>query len=369
MTTTLVKAPFVNQLTINTQAIHTNLKQLRKHLPNDTRIMAIVKSSGYGVRDTVKLTKMLASFGVDLFGLAYTHEAIHLRDAGITEELVVLTPLREDLDALVHYNLQPVVSDPDMVLNLSQKKTPLKLHLHVNTGMNRLGCPVQKALPLARLITDDPFLRLEGVMTHFCSADNPDQDPLTHQQIQQFRSVLNELKAHEIPVPWIHASNSAGAIRFHIPECNLIRPGLTLYGIQPCDGEPLPLKCALSLKSKLIGLHKCGRGESVSYGRTYRIRNQEALIGVIPLGYHDGIHRAYSNRARVWVHGVEVPQVGTICMDMMMVDVTEVPNAAIGDEVVLFGKEQPPETFASFGKTIAHELISCLGPRIERTFI
>jgi len=369
MTTTSVKAPSVNRLLIDTQAIRENLRQLRRHLPDSTRIMAIVKSSGYGVGDTVKLTQVLASFGIDIFGLAYTHEAVLLREAHVAEELVVMTPLKGDIEALFHYDLQPVVSDQGMICSLTERKKPLKVHLHVNTGMNRLGCPIREALFLARMISDDPFLKLEGIMTHFCSAENPEQDPLTFQQIQQFRTVLNELKAHEIPVRWIHASSSAGSLRFHIPECNMVRPGLTLYGIHPGIIQTLPLKCALTLTSQLIGLHECQRGETVSYGRTHRVRKNRALIGVVPLGYHDGIHRAYSNRARVRISGTEVLQVGTICMDQFMVDVSKVPNVSVGDEVVLFGPELPPEIFAQYGKTIAHELISCLGPRIDRVFI
>jgi len=371
MNKTLTTTKTINQLTIDTGAIQINLDQIRAHLPNDTRIMAIVKSSGYGVQDTVTLTETLKSCGIDLFGLTYTHEAIHLRESGIDEELVVMTPLIDDVDTLGRYDLQPAVSNAEMIRLLSETGHNIKVHLHINTGMNRLGCRGHEALSLAKMIHDDPHLKLEGLMTHFCSAEDEEQDPLSHQQIKELESVLNELKAHEIPIPWIHASNSSGTIRFRTPHFNLVRVGLSLYGIHlsKCMNETLPLKCALKLTSRLIGINNCKRGETVSYGRTHRIRKKNALIGVIPLGYHDGIHRIYSNKAFVWIRGVKAPLVGTICMDQMMVDITNVPDAAVGDEVVVFGDEQSPETFAHYGGTIAHELISCLGPRIERHFI
>jgi len=371
MDKTLTTKTAINQLTIDTDAMRGNLEQIRSHLQPNTRIMAIVKSSGYGVRDTATLTRTLQKFGVDSFGVAYTHEAALLRQSGIEADLVVMFPIVRDVKEIVHHRLQTVVSDKEMIRRLSSAAgEPVKVHLHINTGMNRLGSLPQEAPALAKMIVEDPLLKLEGVMTHFASADIPEQDPQTHQQIKDFVAILHELKAHGIPIPWIHAANSAGAVRFRTPECNMVRLGLSLYGIHlsPCMQKTLPLKCALKLTSRLIALHHCTKGETVSYGRTHHIQNNNALIGVIPLGYHDGIHRAYSNRGFVWIKGVKVPMVGTICMDQMMVDVTDVPDVAVGDEVIIFGEEQSPETFAKRGGTIAHELISCLGPRIERVF-
>jgi len=361
----------VNKLTIDTKAIQYNLKQIHSHLPPRTRVMAILKSSGYGVQDTVTLAETMSSFGIDLFGLAFTQEAIYLREAGIQEELVVMNPLHDEAMLIAQYDLQPVVSDSDIIRLFSDTKQPLKVHLNINTGMNRLGCNPDEALYLAKMIDDDPNMILQGAMTHFCSADIQEQDTFTHQQIKDFESALSEIKSHDIAIPWIHASNSPGTIRFCTPQFNLVRPGLAMYGIHlsECSNKVLPLKCALKLTSRLIGIHQCKKGETVGYGRTHCISQESALIGVIPLGYHDGIHRSYSNKAYVFINGAKAPLVGTICMDMTMVDVSQVPDVSVGDEVLIFGDELPPGTFAKYGGTIAHELISCLGPRIKRVFI
>ncbi len=372
MTEALTTHTAINQLTIDCDAVRLNLDQIRSHLPSNTRIMAIVKSSGYGIYDTVTLTNFLLDLGVDIFGLAYTHEAIRLREAGIDKELVVLTPLQEDIQDILDYDLQVAVSDIQMIQSLaSQAKEPVRVHLHVNTGMNRLGCSCEEALSLAKIISDDKHLTLEGVMTHFCSADDPEQDLLTHQQTTQFEGVLEQMKAHGIEIPWVHVSNSSATIRFRYSRFNMVRTGLAMYGIHlsPFMNDTLPLKCALSLTSQLIAIHRCKKGETVSYGRHHRVKSKHALIGVIPLGYHDGIHRSYSNKGYVYVKGTKAPLVGTICMDQMMVDVSEIPDVSVGDVVEVFGENQSPEEFARYGGTIAHELIACLGPRIQRVFI
>jgi len=160
-------------------------------------------------------------------------------------------------------------------------------------------------------------------------------------------------------------------LRFHQPECNLVRLGLSLYGFHLSSEmeRRYALTPALSLTSTVIGLHICDRGETVSYGRTYQVKKKSAVIAVIPLGYHDGLHRNYSNKGHVYVRGIKAPLVGNICMDQAMVDVSHIPGVAIGDDVMIFGSHQSPAAFAGMGGTIAHELISCLGPRITRRFV
>lgn len=367
----------LNQLIIDLDAVAANLKLIRDHLPPKTRIMAILKSSGYGIWDTPKLAAFLISQGIDIFGLAYTEEAVCLRQAGIKSELLVLTPTPDAAQDIVKFDLQAAVSDKEMIHALSSiANNPLKLHLHVNTGMNRLGCLCKDALPLAKIISDDKHLCLEGIMTHYCSSEDPEQDPLTYLQTKQFEDVLKNLKAQDIVPPWIHTANSSAMLRLHTPQFNMVRTGLALYGIplSPLMDEVLPLTCALSLKSKLIAIHRCKKGDTISYGRRHKIHSKNALIGVIPLGYHDGIHRIYSHKGSVIIRGLRAPLVGTICMDQMMVDVSNIPDVSVGDIVTVFGEDESgaflsPEEFARTGGTIAHELISCLGPRIRRVFL
>lgn len=362
----------LNCLTIDCRAIGKNLEQLKAHLPGGVKIMAMIKSGAYGIGDPFPLTDYLERKGIDIFGLAYTSEALSLRESGSQSELVVMAPLLEDAPFIAKYELQAVVSDETMIDQLAREaKNPIKVHLHINTGMNRLGCRVDHAAFLAEKIAQNPKLKLEGVMTHFSCAEDPEQDPFTYKQIQAFHKCLSALRALDVPMPYIHTSNSAGALRFHQPECNLVRLGLSLYGFHLSSEmeRRYALTPALSLTSTVIGLHICDRGETVSYGRTYQVKKKSAVIAVIPLGYHDGLHRNYSNKGHVYIRGIKAPLVGNICMDQAMVDVSHIPGVAIGDDVMIFGSHQSPAAFAGMGGTIAHELISCLGPRITRRFV
>jgi alanine racemase/UDP-N-acetylmuramoyl-tripeptide--D-alanyl-D-alanine ligase len=257
-----------------------------------------------------------------------------------------------------------------------QNKKGVKVHLHVDTGMNRLGCRIEEALALAKEIENTPYLKLEGVFTHFAASENPEEDFFTKGQINRFNEMLDELSKNGISPPYTHAANSAGAARFSLPMCNMVRIGLSLYGLSPSKAakEALELRPALTLTSRIVGINKCKSGDSVSYGRNYRIEKENARIAVIPIGYFDGIHRSYSGKGFLMIRGKKAPIVGNICMDFMMADITHIPEAAINEPVLIFGEDEfgnsyPAEEIALLGNTIVYELIACLGPRIQRVFI
>lgn len=368
-----------NQYLINLAAINNNLSIIRKALPSCTRLMLIVKAFAYGT-DEVRMAKFLATCGVDILGVSYVDEGIALKRAGVTQSIFVICAAFYEATKLVKWNLEVGVSDRNVIEAIAaaaaHANKKIKVHLHINTGMGRFGCRPEEALTLAQLIKRCPSLILEGLLTHFACAEDTAEDPFTLSQVHCFDQVILELKDHGITAPWTHASNSSGAIRFPFSQYNMVRVGLAAYGLYASDAvsQALHLELAISLTSRIVGINLCRKGESISYGRTYQATREWEKIAVLPIGYFDGLHRNYSGKGAVIIRGKRAPMVGRICMDYMMVDVTDIPHAAIGDTALLFGEDQfgqylSPEELAASGNSIVHELITCLGPRIPRIFV
>ena len=361
-----------SQCLINFSAMKHNIALFRKHLPSGTRIMAMVKAQGYGT-DDVQLSRFLESCQIDLLGVSYVDEAIALKQNGVAQDIFVLNAAHYEVVKSVTFNFEIGVSDPLMIDLLEEEAAKqnkrVKVHLHVDTGMSRFGCSIESVPQLAKLIEKSEHLQFEGIMTHFASSEDSKEDFFTNKQIERFRNALLSLEKRP---RMIHAANSSAALRFQIPECNMVRIGLALFGL--ASKEKIPLKLAITLVSRIVGLNRLKEGDTISYGRTYINQRPKALVAVLPIGYYDGLHGQYSGKGYVLIRGQKAPMVGKICMDYMMVDVTDIPNVELGDPVLIFGKDEhghliTPEEFASFGNTSPHELISCLGPRIQRIFI
>lgn len=368
-----------NQCIINLAAIEANLAIIRKKLPPDTRLMVMVKASAYGT-DDVRMAKFLHHCGIDILGVSYIDEGIALKRAGAKQSIFLIHAALFEIAQVVKWDLEVGVSDSTFIhalakeASLRQKK--IKVHLHINTGMGRFGCRPEMACELARLIHSFPSLVMEGVMTHFACAENPDEDAFTRKQIEIFDRVNQELAEQGFDAKWKHAANSSGALRFHLPQYNMVRLGLAVYGLHGSDAAQgaADLRLSLSLLSRIIhiGTHHCG--ETVSYGRNYLVENESQKIAVLPIGYFDGIHRHYSGKACVLIRGQKAPLIGNITMDYLMVDVSNISDATVGDQVLIFGEDEygfylSPEEFALSGNSIIHELITCLGPRIQRIFV
>jgi alanine racemase/UDP-N-acetylmuramoyl-tripeptide--D-alanyl-D-alanine ligase len=341
--------------------------------------MVMVKALAYGT-DDVRIAKFLKNIGVDILGVSYVEEGVTMRQAGVTQNIFVLNAAEYEAQKAVKWDLEIGVSEASLIKSLQhyaeelQKK--VRVHLHVDTGMNRFGCKARQALELAQLIANSKNLILEGLMTHFTSADAPEQDSFTLEQARLLQSVVNELEAHGLKPKWIHACNSSAAIRFGFSQFNMIRIGLAAYGLHasPATQSLMELKPAISLISRIVGINSCVKGETISYGRAHKITHDKARIAVLPIGYFDGLHRNYSDKGHVMIRGKLAPMIGRICMDYMMVDVTDNPMVNIGDPVLIFGEDEvghylSPEELALRGGSIVHELMTCLGPRIRRLFI
>lgn len=368
-----------NQCFINLAAIQSNLQMIRRKIGPSTRLMVIVKAFAYGT-DEVRIGKFLATCGVDILGVSYVDEAVVLKRAGIKQSIFVINAPIYEVAKVVKWELEVGVSEKDFIVALAseaaKQNKKIKVHLHVDTGMSRLGCRPEEALQLAKCINDCPSLILEGMMTHFACSDNPDDDSFTFGQSQRFDEVITTLAEHGIKANWNHASNSSAVMRFDFPQYNMVRIGLAVYGLYCSESarKAMDLRLALTLVSRIVGINICKAGETISYGRSYRVKRDKQKIAVLPIGYFDGLHRNYSGKGYVIIRGQKAPMVGNICMDFMMVDVTDIENVSIGDSVLIFGEDEygqylPPENLATQGDSIVHELISCLGPRIQRLFV
>lgn len=367
-----------NQCLINLAAIEANITSLRSSLAPNTRIMVMVKALAYGTND-IRISKFLANCGIDILGVSYVDEAVALKRAGVMQSIFVINAALYEAAKVVKWDLEVGVSEITLIEALSREAVlhhkQVKVHLHVDTGMSRFGCRLEDALELAREIEKHPHLILEGIMTHFASADDPASDSFTISQAEHFEETIQLLKNNGFNIPWQHAANSSGVLRFTFSQFNMVRVGLAVYGLYTSDAaKTIDLRLAISLVSRIVGINTCKTGETISYGRSYTVNRDRQRIAVLPIGYFDGIHRNYSGKGTVLIRGQKAPMVGKICMDFMMVDITDIPYAAIGDPVLIFGEDDyghylSPEDLATSGDSIIHELITCLGPRIQRIFI
>lgn len=359
------------KLYVDLNAIEHNIKEIRKKLKPQTGIMAVIKAFGYG-SGAVNIVNTLIKNGINWLAVAIPEEGIQLREEGVKLPILVFGyPF--DLRMIMKYNLTPTISDFELAEELdklAQKENRIvKIHIEIDTGMGRTGIPEKKSVEFITRILSFKNIQIEGLYTHFAGSDSDME--YTRLQITRFEKILTELKKRNIKIPLVHACNSAGIINFPEAHYDLVRPGLMLYGYYPNENlkNKINLLPSLALKSKITFLKKVPAGTSISYNRTF-ITNRPSKIATIPLGYADGIKRALSNKGYVMINGMKAPIVGTICMDMFMVDVTHIPNVKAGDDVIIFDDHNiTVEELAQICGTINYEIISTISNRIPRVYL
>jgi alanine racemase len=368
-----------NTCAINLSAVKHNVSTLRQQLHPATRVMVIVKALAYGTED-IRMARFLASCGVDILGVSYVDEGISLKRAGVEQAIFALNVAPYEVAKAVRWDIEVGVQEGAVIAALAEEAAcqgkRVGVHLHVDTGMGRFGCRPEEALSLAQSICRLPSLRFEALMTHFSCADDPAQDAFTRTQIQTFSEVREGLQQAQVPPRYAHAANSAATLRFPEAQFQMVRIGLALYGLHasPATRSKADLKPALSLTSRVVGINAMRAGDSVGYNRRYQVQRPVERVAVLPMGYFDGLHRHLADKGQVMIRGRRAPIVGNICMDYLMVDITAIPDIQVGDPVLIFGQDDygqvlAPEELAQAGNSIVHELIACLGPRIQRLFI
>jgi alanine racemase len=361
---------------VDLAALAHNLATIRQCLHPGCDIMAVVKANAYG-HGAIEITRTLLRHGIARFAVVSVDEGVALRQAGITAPIVILGPLfPEQIADLLAHQLTPVVSDLGIMPILSDAvrtfKNAYPIHVKVDTGMGRLGLRMRDVESLIQTLPLHGPLQLEGLMTHLSDSDGTD-DAATEEQLSVFRRIVRQIEELGLRMPLIHATNSAGLIRFPQSHFSLVRPGIMLYGYHTLpDSVTAPaLQPVLSLRTTVAQVRTVDPGGTVSYNRTF-VAKRQSRIAVLPVGYADGYNRRLSNRGMVLVNGQRVPVVGLVCMDMMMIDVTAVPHTRVGDEVVLIGRQGQEaiwaDEIADWTDTIPYEILCAIGPRVPRIY-
>lgn len=355
---------------IDLAAIRSNYRQLVK-LAGGSAVCPVIKADAYG-HGALAVAHALEREGAPYLAVALAKEALELRESGIQTPLLVFgVPEHSWSSIAIRLGCAQTAYTEEHVRILASAAKSLgkraKAHIKIDTGMNRQGLSWTKARAFAGLLSDYPEIAVEGIYSHFADADNPDTS-FTRLQLGRFNEALAAFAEAGIVPKYRHIANSA-ALLFH-PETRLdmVRPGILLYGLSPAPGIALPegFAPAMTLTTSIVHVREVPAGESISYGRTFSTERR-SRIGVLPIGYADGYPRALSNRASVLVRGMRSPVVGRVCMDMTMIDLTGIPGARAGDEVIVFGgRDLPVSEISGLLGTIDYEVACMVSKRVPR---
>ncbi len=344
--------------------------------------MAVVKADGYG-HGALPCARIAVECGADYLGAGVVEEGIELRQSGIDTPILVLGSIFPDeAEDLVRHDLATIVCTLSLAQALAkaaekQNKT-VSVHIKIDTGMNRLGVTPENLPELLNQICELPNLKLEGISTHFASADDEDLS-ITQAQLKKFHTALTILQNDDVPI--IHSANTSALFKFPESHFDMVRPGLILYGALPSpslqailnEKENLsPFQPVMQWKSQIILVKSISKGQPISYSGSFTTK-RDSLIATLPIGYADGLHRSLSNKMEVLIRGKRAPQIGNICMDMTLIDVTDIQDVQAEDEIVLFGKQGDQliavEEMATKGDTIAYEILCNVGKRVPRVYL
>ena len=356
---------------IDLTAFDRNLDAVGGSLPPGTRVIALLKADGYG-HGAVQLARRCTPERVAMIGVALLEEALELRDAGIDRPILVLGPLNErQVRTALDRDVTMGVPGPEelQIAALVARERDVAIHLKLDSGMGRMGV-VETELPaIAEMIRSAPRLRVDAIYTHLANADDP-SDPFTEYQVARFNTLVETLREAGISAPKHHIANSAATVRGITPG-DFVRTGLALYGAQPIDvagpGNRVTLTPVMRWRTAIARLKELPPGHAVGYGTTF-ITRRASRIATLPVGYADGYDRRFSNGGEVLVRGRRAPVVGRVSMDLVTIDVTEVPGAAVGDEVVLLGDGITAEELAAKLDTISYEVFCNVSARVPRVY-
>ncbi len=354
---------------VDLNALTSNLNVVREKTGNKD-ILAVVKAGAYG-HGAISVSQHLIKQGISGLGVAFTSEAVLLRKAGIHVPILVFFD-RDNSDACLEYDLTPVVFDVDTAEKLSSAAGRLNrripVHVKVDTGMGRVGFTLRDAREAISRIALLKHMTLEGLMSHFSEADLQDKG-YAEEQIRQFSALVEDLKKINIQFRHLHMANSAAVLTLPGGHFNMVRPGIMLYGYGCCESERL--KPVMSVKSSIVMLKNVPAGTSISYSRTF-VTKRESTIATVPAGYADGYSRKLSNSSEVLISGRRAPVLGRVCMDTIMVDVTDIPDVSYRSDVVLIGSQGAEritaDDIADRTGTIPYEVLTSIGPRVKRVY-
>ena len=364
---------------INLSAVLHNLEQMHKNIDKNTKIVAVIKTDGYG-HGALPIAKAIEH--VDYlwgYAVATVDEAMMLVDDGRKKPILVLgVSFPEHFDAIIRNDIRACVCDFETAKKLSDiavaKNKICHIHIKIDTGMSRIGFQVNEDTANTILeISKLPNIIIEGIFTHFANADESDKTP-TYAQIERYQTMLDMLSERNVHIPIKHCSNSAGIVDLPEANMNMVRAGIILYGLWPSDDvnkTNMDLRPVMSLKSHISYLKTLEAGRKISYGGTYET-NKEQTIATIPVGYGDGYARSLSNKGYVLIRGQKAPICGKVCMDQFMVDVSHIDGVKVGDAVTLLGKDGNEritmEELGRLSERFNYEFACLITPRVPRVY-
>ncbi len=364
---------------IDLAALAHNVRQLKNLLSSTTALMAVVKADAYG-HGAIAVAQTVLQAGASWLGVATLPEGIELRKAGIKDQILILgaTYTPEQLQAIVHWQLQPTLCDPKQALVFSETLATtsggnLPVHIKLDTGMSRLGPHWEQAAEFVQLVHSLPHLHISSIYSHLATAESLDQTVMRQQQAR-FETAIAQIKAAGIAIPALHLANSAGTLTDTGLHYDMVRVGLAIYGLYPAShlSNVITLKPALQVKARVTQVKTIGPNTGVSYGHHF-VSDRELRLAVVGIGYADGLPRHLSNQMKVLVRGQKLPQIGAITMDQLMLDVSAIPDLQVGEVVTLLGQEGKEkisaDDWATALDTISWEILCGFKHRLPRVCV
>lgn len=356
-------------LEIDLSALKHNFEFLKSKISETTKFLAVVKAFAYG-NDAVEIARYLQDLGVDYFAVAYTSEGVALRDAGITTPILVLHPLPISFKTLIERCLEPSIYNRKVLtefIQVAEKENQCNypIHLKFNTGLNRLGFVETDMEDIHSNLKNRSTLQVKSLFSHLAASEDLSEKDFTLKQISAFKAIISSFKNTFGYTPMLHMCNTSGILNYPEAHFDMVRSGIGLYGFGNSDKEDPNFRPIASLKSVISQIHEIQKGESVGYNRAFK---SDAFVktATIPIGHADGLSRIYGNgKGYVVINGQKAPIIGNVCMDMVMVNVTDIACEA-GDEVIIFDANHSANDLAHQAHTISYELITAISQRVKR---
>jgi alanine racemase len=359
-------------LEIDLNALKHNYNYITSKLKKDTKLLAVVKAFAYG-SDANEVATMLEELKVDYFAVAYIQEGVALRDAGIRTPILVLHPQPVNFKLMIDRCLEPNlysfrVLEQFIAIASEAKQTNYPVHLKFNTGLNRLGFTMNDVDSLISKLKQTSVIKTKSLFSHLAASEDMDERPFTLKQISLFKTIAEAFADKIGYMPLLHISNTSGVLNYPEAQFDMVRTGIGLYGFGNAEAVDKELKPVASLKSVISQIHQVNTGESVGYNRGF-IAKSPQKSATIPIGHADGIGRFYGHgKGFVSINGKQAPIIGNVCMDMIMVNVTDI-DCEEGDEVIIFGKDLDANRLAKQANTITYELLTAISQRVKRVFL
>ena len=359
-------------LEIDLKALKHNFEYLKSKLQPSTKFLAVVKAFAYG-SDAIEIASYLQNLSVDYFAVAYTNEGIALREAGITKPILVLHPQTVNFKALIANCLEPSIYNSKILnefvtIASAEKQSDYPIHVKFNTGLNRLGFSENEVDSIISKLKASKAVKVKSVFSHLAASEDLDEKAFTLNQIETFKNITENFTRQVGYKPILHMSNTSGVLNYPEAHFDMVRCGIGLYGFGNSDKENKHLKPIATLKTIISQIHTIEQGDSVGYNRAFK---SDALLrtATLPVGHADGIGRQYGNgKGFVTINGAKAQIIGNVCMDMIMVDITNI-DCKEGDEVIVFGKNHTANTFSATANTISYEIITAISQRVKRLIL